>query len=250
MKFAIRCFALLLSALPALPVGAESPLAMVAIVIDDLGYNPQLANQALDLPGPVSFGILPELPQSRYLAEKAHRLHRDILLHIPMEPVGDQLLGPGGLTTSMKETEIGAVLQAGLASVPYTIGVSNHMGSRFSADESAMRLFMAQLQNHDKLFFLDSLTTPRSQGQRLATEAGIPVLARDVFLDNDRSEAAIERQFTELLDIALKRGHAIAIAHPYPETLEFLKQHLQALKDGPVRLVPVSLLLTLKTGEK
>ena len=73
---------------------------------------------------------------------------------------------------------------------------------------------------------------------------------RDVFLDNDRGPAAIEKQYMELLGIAQERGYAIAIAHPYPETLEFLQQHLQALKDGPIRLVPVSLLLTLETGGK
>ena len=250
MTIAARVFVLVLFALPAQPVTAEAPTAMVAIVIDDLGYNPQLAHDALDLPGPVSFGILPELPQSKLLADRAHRLHRDILLHIPMEPVGDQLLGPGGLTTSMSESEIGVILKKALVSVPHAIGVSNHMGSRFSADEPAMRLFMIQMKNYSDLFYLDSLTTPKSRGKRLATELGIPALARDVFLDNDRSPAAIENQFAELLSLAQKRGYAIAIAHPYPETLEFLRQHLQALKDGPVRLVPISLLLTLETRGK
>jgi len=250
MKFAIRSLVILLFALPGFSVNADTPQAMVAIVIDDLGYNPRLAHDALDLPGPVSFGILPNLPQSRELSVKAHRLHRDILLHIPMEPEGDQKMGPGGLTTSMSETEIGATLDAALASVPNAVGISNHMGSRFSADESAMRMFLIKVHGKSDLFFLDSLTTPRSRGRHLATEFGIPVLVRDVFLDNDRSPAAIERQFAELLEIAQKRGHAVAIAHPYPETLEFLQQHLQALKDGPVRLVPVSLLLTLETGGK
>lgn len=250
MTIAIRFLVLMLPVLPALPVTAAAPPAMIAIVIDDLGYNPQLARQAIDLPGPVSFGILPDLPQSRELADKAHGLHRDVLLHIPMEPVGDQLLGPGGLTTSMNEEEIGTTVTTSLASVPHAIGISNHMGSRFSADETAMRLFLSQFKNRPDLFYLDSLTTPKSQGRRLATELGIPVIVRDVFLDNDRGPAAIEKQYMELLGIAQERGYAIAIAHPYPETLEFLQQHLQALKDGPIRLVPVSLLLTLETGGK
>lgn len=234
----------LLAMLAAVPLllAAREP-ALVAIVIDDIGYNPALAQRALALPGPVTYAVLPGLPGSAELAQQAHDNHRDVLLHTPMQPVGDQPMGPGGLTTNMDAKQIDTVLRANLSTVPYVIGISNHMGSRFTSDYDAMKRFMGSMRQHPGLFFLDSLTTPSSQIRTAAAEAGVVVISRDVFLDNDRSPERIARQFDQLLKIASRRGRALAIAHPYPETLEFLEQRLHALKTGPVRLVPLSLLL-------
>lgn len=238
--------ALLLLASP--PVHARPP-ALIAIIIDDIGYNDALAERALALPGPVSYSILPGLPNSARYADNAHARKRDVLLHMPMEPVGDQPMGPGGITVDMTPGEITAALDSGLQTVPGAIGVSNHMGSRFTGDREAMQRFLSSMKRHPGLFFLDSLTTPDTWVRPIAAQLQIPVLSRDIFLDNERSEEKISAQFDKLLVLAQKRGRALAIAHPYPETLEFLEQRLHALKTGPVRLVPVSLLLN-RTPEK
>lgn len=235
-----------LSASPAL--SAETP-ALISIIIDDIGYNDALAERALALPGPVSFGILPGLPHSAKYANIAHEKKRDVLLHIPMEPLGDQPLGPGGITVAMTTGEITAVLDSDLQSVPGSIGISNHMGSRFTGDREAIQRFLESMKHYPRLFFLDSLTTPDTWVRPIAAQQQIPVLSRDIFLDNERTEEKIGAQFDKLLALAQKRGRALAIAHPYPETLEFLEQRLHALKTGPVRLVPVSLLLN-RTPEK
>ncbi len=231
-------------------VASAKPPALIAIVIDDLGYNAKLAQQALALPGPVSYGILPNLPESTELADKARAKYRDVLLHIPMEPIGDHAMGPGGLTTEMDTSELKKVLTETLASVPNAIGISNHMGSRFTGDREAMRRFMTTMQSHEKLIFVDSLTTGKSKVRFAATEADIPILSRDIFLDNERDTEKIGQQLDRLVRIAKKRGYALAIAHPYPETLEFLEQRLHDFKNGPVRLVPVSLLLSSPKRER
>jgi len=225
-------------------------IALVSIVIDDLGYNQALAQQALDLPGPVSYSILPELPDSATLARTAREKHRDVLLHIPMQAVGGQALGPGGLSIGMSDGEVRKVIESDLATVPEAIGISNHMGSAFTSNLEAMRRFMGDMKGHENLFFLDSLTTNKTKARSAAMESGIPLITRDVFLDNVRTPEALETQFNLMLRIAEKYGRALAIAHPYPETLEFLEQRLHSLKNGPVRLVPVSLLVKLSQKEK
>lgn len=227
---------------------AKSP-ALVAIIIDDIGYNRDLAERALNLPGPVSYGILPALPKSATYAREARSKHRDVLLHLPMESLTEHAMGPGGMKTDMDASEIDRVLLSDLHTTPGAIGISNHMGSRFTSDDAAMRHFLGSMRQHTHLMFVDSLTTSHSRGRALAHEYGIPVLSRDIFLDNQRSQEMIGLQFDKLLELAEKHGRALAIAHPYPETLEFLEQRLHALKTGPVRLVPVSLLLD-RTPEK
>ena len=117
------------------------------------------------------------------------------------------------------------------------MGVNNHMGSRFTASTRDMRRVMVALRARD-LLFLDSLTTGRSTGHGLARELGIPTVVRDIFLDNDRAPASIRRQLARTVARARGHGHAIAIGHPYPETLDALESWLPRL--AAQGLVPVS----------
>jgi polysaccharide deacetylase 2 family uncharacterized protein YibQ len=50
----------------------------------------------------------------------------------------------------------------------------------------------------------------------------------------------LQQQFDVLLRIAKRDGEAIAIGHPYPETLAFLKERLPRLEQEGVELVFVS----------
>ena len=63
---------------------SAAQLSRVAIVIDDIGYRYSDAN-ALNLPGNITFSILPHTPYGKKLAEQANIAHHDVLLHIPME---------------------------------------------------------------------------------------------------------------------------------------------------------------------
>ena len=76
---------LLITALLALvqQVSAE-PIARIAIIIDDLGYQLEAGRRAIELPGPVAYAILPGTPSGRALAETAHRNGKEVLLHLPL----------------------------------------------------------------------------------------------------------------------------------------------------------------------
>ncbi len=69
---------------------------------------------------------------------------------------------------------------------------------------------------------------------------------RNIFLDNVREIEAINRQFDKLVAIARDRGNALAIGHPYPETLEVLERRLPGLASSGVELVSLSKLLELQ----
>ena len=106
--------------------------AELYIIIDDMGYR-ATDEQAFALPESVTFSILPHTPQGQAFAERAHAQSRDVMLHLPMEAQSDKPLGPGAITSSMYANEITATFEAALASVPYAIGVNNHMGSVLTA---------------------------------------------------------------------------------------------------------------------
>ena len=94
-------------------------------------------------------------------------------------------------------------------SVPGAVGVNNHEGSALTENKEAMKFLMAELKARN-LFFLDSLTNPKSVAYATAIEFGLKAARRDVFLDNDSDNpASIRKQLDELVEIARKtrQGH-------------------------------------------
>lgn len=208
---------------------AAAQTAYLGIVIDDLGNSLREGRRVIALPAPVACAILPHTPHADRLAREAHAQNKEVLLHLPMESENDEAPGPGVLTTGMASRELVYTLAYDLLAVPHAVGINNHMGSRLTEQPGAMRVLMQALHNRGNLFFVDSRTSGRSVAARLAAEHDVPVLARDVFLDNEPSEPAIRAQLAEALAIARRRGHAIAIGHPHPVTLAVLAKWLPTL---------------------
>jgi len=239
-------FALLVCLAPVVAAGSES--AYLAIVIDDLGHSRQELRAILALPGPVAGAVLPHAPHSRVTAEALYREGRDVLLHLPMEPIDEREAGPGALTRGMTPREIALTVDYDLTTVPHAIGVNNHMGSLLTQDRDSMQILMRHLEQQGNLFFLDSLTSAQSIAHDVATQSALPMMVRDVFLDNDRSNEAIREQLARAVTQARRHGSAVAIGHPYPETLAVLNEQLPTLAQQGVDLVSISDLLMHKTA--
>jgi polysaccharide deacetylase 2 family uncharacterized protein YibQ len=213
-------------------------MARIAIVIDDIGNQKKLGEGLMDLDLNLSFSILPHRTFSKILAKKAEGLGRDVLLHLPMEPQDHKWNpGEGALLLSMSREKILTTLAGDLAQVPMAVGVNNHMGSLFTENRTFMGVFLKGLRSRN-LFWLDSLTTPKSVGFEMAREMGITTAKRDVFLDNIQKSAKIIKQLDKLLNLARRKGYAIGIAHPHPETLKALKRYQYTLRQE-VKLVGI-----------
>lgn len=224
---------------------ADSP-PRIAIIIDDLGYQRAAGERAIALPGDVAFAILPETPHARHLAAHARAASREVLLHLPMAAEDpDAPMDPGGIGPSPDRDTLEAALRRGLAGVPYAVGVNNHMGSGLTREPEPMAWLMEELSRLGWLYFVDSRTTHHSVAADSARAAGVPVLSRDVFLDADPSPEAVEREFLRLVALAHRNGQAVAIGHPYPDTLALLERELPRLAEAhgvtlvaPGRLLP------------
>ncbi len=213
---------------------------LLAIIIDDVGNNTETAREVLSLPPAVTLSILPRLLASRHTAEAAWRRGHEVMLHQPMAAVNHRTLGPGALTLDHTRVDLESVLAINLRSVPHAIGINNHMGSLLTGEATSMRWLMEALRRHGKLFFVDSRTNPRSVAQRAARRSGIATARRDVFLDNERDPARIRDRLYQAIRLARLKGSAIAIGHPYPETLEVLRRELPRLHELGVELQPIS----------
>lgn len=107
--------------------------------------------------------------------------------------------------------------------------INNHTGSLFTSDTQAMRRLFRALQKHE-LVFVDSVTTSATKGAFVAKEFNQKPIKRDIFLDNDNNTPAIKDKIKEAVQIAHKKGFAIAIAHPKKNTFKALTQSKDLLQ--------------------
>jgi uncharacterized protein len=210
--------------------------ARLAIIIDDIGYNGPLGRRAADLDGAFTLAVLPFTPHTRELAQRAHGQGKEIILHAPMSNTRQMPLGKGGLESGMDYDEFMVILRADLADVPHLAGVNNHMGSQLTQEPEPMGWVMDELVRRG-LYFVDSRTSAASQALAVAEAYGVPSLKRDVFLDNIRTREHISEQLLKAVQLAKRRGSAVAIGHPYPQTLSVLEQVPGLLAAHGVELV-------------
>ncbi len=249
-----KCAALLLYSLASLAQAADTQPVQISIIIDDMGGQLNAGLRALQLPGAITYAFLPHTPHSRRLANAAHQLNREVMLHLPMQAMGANKLGPGGLTLDMNRNQFNQTFRNSLEAVPHVTGINNHMGSLLTRHPGHMKWLMEEIKQQDGLFFVDSRTTHHTVASQLAHESQIPSRQRDVFLDDDPSPAAIAKQFNLLLKKANQHGSAIGIGHPYNNTLTILSQLIPQLDKHNIKLVPASQLVnqapTTRLAEK
>lgn len=244
---------LLLASGPALAAAPASPTPAVttpriAIIIDDIGYSKSRGEQVMALPAPLTCSVIPRAPHAHQLGFDAYQHGKEVIIHLPMPALDGRKLDPGDIDASMSTAQIGAILDQAMAVLPEARGINNHMGSALTAQRLPMQRLMQELhQRH--LFFIDSRTSSATVAEQVAQQMGVRTNRRDVFLDDKRNQADIDRQFETLLRLARRHGQAIAIGHPYPETIRYLRQKLPTLKESAIRVVPVSALLPAPQDE-
>ena len=230
------------------PAGPSDRVADIAIVIDDMGLDQPRSRRALDLPGPLTFALLPYGYHLRDLAGAARARGHEILVHLPMEPTGPGIdPGPNALVTTLGPEEIRARMDWAFAQFGGYVGFNNHMGSRFTAWGQGMQVVM-DVARERGLLYLDSVTTVDSVAAGLAAARAVPFVARDVFLDHDQAPEAIAAQLVRVEAMARERGQAIAIGHPHDTTLAALSAWLPTLAEKGFRLVPVSAIARRRAG--
>ncbi len=214
----------------------RAPAARLAIIIDDLGYDRAAAEGLFALPYPLTFAVLPHLVYSADIAEEAHRRSYEVMLHLPMESIGDEKREAIELRRGMSAEELARLLAGMLDTVPYAVGVNNHQGSLATADPQLMAAVMPALRERE-LFFIDSRTTPATVAYHAAVQAGVRAASRNVFLDDVSTREAVREQLALAVRRARAQGFAIAIGHPRPATLQALAESLPQLKARGVALV-------------
>lgn len=208
----------------------------IALIIDDAGYDLDRALELLNLRRPMSISVLPKLKYSRHVAEMAHDMGYEVMMHLPMESGENLRRSPGFVAADMTETEMYWILDRNLESIPFVRGVNNHQGSMMTRDAEAMARLMKYLGGKD-MFFVDSRTTSETVAYRTAKESGLRAAENNMFLDNEKDLEYIKERIRLLMQEAREKGKAIGICHVHPETTRALHEMFPVIEEEGIALV-------------
>ncbi len=223
---------------PKAPSAKTKAALRVSIIIDDIGQGTAPVKKLLELDIPLTFAVLPGRPHSMDTARMIGSAGHEVMLHLPMEPENRRRNNPGktALMLSQSEYEIRSAVREMINATPNVAGMNNHMGSLFTKDGKKMRIVLDEAKKAG-LFFVDSYTTPESVALKTARAMGVKSAGRKIFLDNDRDRKKIKAAISRVIKIAKRDGYAVAIGHPYPETISALAEMKAEMKASGVELV-------------
>ncbi len=225
---------------PVVPVTkVQPPKPRLVFVIDDIGNTMAYRQNLEKLEDNVTYAILPKLSYSKYFSSLSLKTGAEVIVHLPLEALNNTYPGPGLIETDMSATQIRKILNSDLDTVSYYVGINNHMGSQGTQDARLMTILLKEIKAKG-LFFLDSRTSTMGIPSKLGKEIGLPVLQRDVFLDNEDDRQYIKGQLQEVREVARKKGYAIAIGHYRFNTLQVLAEEIPELKKEGFAIVSLS----------
>jgi len=224
------------------PVATGRP--KIIVVFDDMGIDRAAFERVMSLPGPLTLSFLPYPEGVQPMVDRALAAGHEIMLHLPMEPSGSADPGPRSLRVGMPGAELLRELRWNLDRFRGYVGVNNHMGSRFTRDEAAMKTVLSVL-DAEGLFFLDSVTTGSTAAARAGAAIGATVFSRDVFLDPEAGRDTVMRQLALVERIAAETGFAVAICHPRADTLDAIGPWLTSAPSRGFELATASTLVEI-----
>ncbi|TYO66432.1 divergent polysaccharide deacetylase family protein [Bradyrhizobium hipponense] len=217
-------------------------MPVVAIVIGGLGVGAAKTTDAImKLPPAVTLAFTPYGSDPGKLAERARAQRHEIFLQIPMEPYDfpDNDPGPQTLLTSLSADQNMDRLYWHLSRMQGYAGITNFMGARFVATETAMQPIIREAAKRG-LGFFDDGSSPRSIAPQAAASLAMPFGKGDIAIDVVPTPAEIDRALNKLEAAARERGVAVGTASALPVSIERIGTWTKTLSDRGILLVPLT----------
>ena len=199
--------------------------AQLIFVFDDGGQNLAHLKPFLQLPFPITVAVLPQIAHSVESAAQVRASGNEVILHQPMQSVNASVNpGPGAIKPEMSDEQIKTILFNNINEIAPIAGMNNHEGSGITADAEKMAVIL-QMASEEGIYFLDSRTNVETKVPYVAREMGYSYYERNIFLDNEKTEANALKELKKGLDLANKNGSVIMIGHIW--SADFLPTFLQ-----------------------
>lgn len=228
------------------PFTAQEDRSLVAVVVSGLGLSDGATDAAIrQLPAEVTLSFSPYARRLDEWIALARSQGHEVLLDLPMEPENYPADDPGpqAILTELGPQENDARLQWVLGRGSAYVGVAATEGGGFTASRGALEPIFEQLAEKG-LIFLGNPAEGATEMRQAADLAGTPFVLSDRVLDRQAaSRSVIDSGLSAVERTALAEGEAIAVARPYPVSLERLQAWSEHLQERGLQLAPLSALL-------
>ncbi|HSR72903.1 MAG TPA: divergent polysaccharide deacetylase family protein [Kiloniellales bacterium] len=235
------------------PFAAESERPRIAVVLTGLGLSSAMTEAAIrELPAGVTLSFTPYSRDLDRWVSQARAQGHEVLLDLPMEPTSypQDDPGPRALLTALSERQNLERLEWILGRAEGYVGVAIVMGSRFVTAREQLEPVVEALKARG-LMLLDNRSSDNTLAWALARTRDVPAAINDRILDSgDATRVTIEERLRQLERIARSEHYAVAMGHPYPATIDSLKEWLRGLEDRKLLLAPLTALANRQPLDK
>ena len=214
----------------------------IALIVTNLGLSATYTKAALKLlPEDITLSFSHVAPRLKSWIREARQKGHEVLMDIPMEPLGFPKNDPGRATllTSSNEVENLNRLEHVMKKAGGYVGLLGTLGTKFMLHSETFLPILKTIKQRG-LIYVDSRSTSRSLGPELASSIQLPRAFNNIFIDKEPSNQKIQSKLDELEKIALKKRFAVGIAQPFPLTIEILSQWAEKLKAKQISLAPIT----------
>jgi polysaccharide deacetylase 2 family uncharacterized protein YibQ len=217
-------------------------VARVVIIVGGIGISQTSSQQAIrDLPGSVTLAFAPYGNSLNRWMQAARKDGHELLLQVPMEPLGSPAGLPGEhtLTTGASPGENLANLHWSMGQITNYVGIMNYLGARFVQEPQAMKPVFDDIAIRG-LLYVDDGTAAMGKTQAAAHASLLPYIRASVQIDQLRNRNAIAEKLAELTREAKRTGLAVGVASAFPESIELIADYVRNAGNDGVEITPVS----------
>ncbi len=232
------------------PAADEPPVhepGRLALVLFGFGDDPEHAATDFRIAHPFAVALVPGAPWSNAMFRAARAAQRELVLHLPLEPVNYPAVnpGPGTVLVTMEPARITGLVRRYLDTAGPVSAASNHMGSLATQDMQVMTAVYRELHRRG-VPFVHMQPAAGSVCRSLASDQGVVYGEPDAVLDAEARASdtrALDARWKGVLARARESGRAIVYLRVTPTSRRWLDSALTPARLGGVSVVPLASLL-------
>ena len=219
-------------------------VARIVIIIGGMGISQTSSQQAIkDLPPSVTLAFAPYGNSLDRWMQASRKKGHELLLQIPMEPLGQINPGAHTLKTGASFEENIADLHWSMSRITNYVGVMNYLGGKLSSDINTLKPIFDELARRG-LLYVDDGSAGNSRAAAVATAYLLPFAKAQIQIDAIRTRREITKNLEKLAEQAKRTGLAIGVANAFPETIELIAKFAKKAPGAGIEITPVSAIVS------
>jgi polysaccharide deacetylase 2 family uncharacterized protein YibQ len=214
----------------------------ITLILGGMGLNARLTDKAIrELPGDITFGFAPYGDNLQAQVNKARARGHEIMLQVPMEPIGypGNNPGPKTLLSDASPADNLSALRWHMSRFAGYTGITNYMGAKFLVSEPAVTPMMKEIKKRG-LVYLEDATVNLTLSPKVVQQVNLPMRRAALVIDAEPTADAIAEALDRLEQEAIRNGSAIGSGSGLEVTIDTVAEWARGLQDKGILLVPVS----------